>query len=204
MGLTVTRIAAGVALARARMATLEQELNVADARLGDGDTGGMLRRVLDFMAEQQMDGTDDVGASLGILARAAAAATGSSLGTLLATGLLTMSKRTKGRTEIPWSELAPLLEQARDAVMARGGAKLGDKTVVDALDAVSTALAGAGDQDAVRARAIAACDAALVRFRNEPCRMGRARMYADKSIGMDDPGMLAFARLIDSVCRRGS
>lgn len=83
MGLTVTHIAAGVALAHGRMATLEQELNAADAKLGDGDTGGMLRRVLDLMAEQRMEGIDDVGVSLGILAKAAASATGSSLGTLL-------------------------------------------------------------------------------------------------------------------------
>lgn len=80
--------------------------------------------------------------------------------------------------------------------MARGGAKLGDKTVVDA---VATALAGLGDGRDVREAAASASADALARFRDQPCRMGRARMFADRSVGNDDPGMLAFARLVAAM-----
>ena len=34
-------------------------------------------------------------------------------------------------------------------------------------------------------------------FRDEPNKIGRARVYAEKSIGLDDPGMMAIARMID-------
>lgn len=202
-GLTVAHIAAGIARARARMVTLEADLNEADARLGDGDTGGMLARVIDRMAEQPLDGSkaggDDLAAAFSLLARAAAAATGSSLGTLIATALLTMAKATRGTPELRWAAVGPVLGQARDAMLARGGASLGDKTVVDALDAVAKAVSGIDDPAALRAAAVTAAGSALAEFRDRPCKVGRARMYAERSVGHDDPGMLAFARLVEAM-----
>lgn len=199
MGFGSSDISAAIARAKARMATLEQDLNAADSQLGDGDTGGMLARVIDRLSEEKLDGVQDVGAAFSALARAAVSATGSSLGTLLATALMTMSKATRGRADVPWSELGDLLAAARDAMLARGGAKLGDKTVIDALDAIAQATRGIEDGASLARAASASAGEALDRFRNEPCRMGRARMFGDKSRGMDDPGMLALARLTDAI-----
>ena len=44
-----------------------------------------------------------------------------------------------------------------------------------------------------------AADEALRSFRDRPSRLGRARMFGDKSIGLDDPGMLAFRRVLDGL-----
>ena len=44
--------------------------------------------------------------------------------------------------------------------------------------------------------ACAAADAALVEFRSRESRLGRARMYGARTVGRDDPGMLAAARLL--------
>jgi dihydroxyacetone kinase-like protein len=74
--------------------------------------------------------------------------------------------------------------------------------VLDGLQAVATALAAApNDADDTDARRVAsdASRAALDAFRNKPNRIGRARMFADKTIGMDDPGMVALQRMIDSL-----
>lgn len=184
--------------AQKRMTELEQELNAADSRLGDGDTGSMLARVMGKLAEVDLASADDMGAAFMALARAAVSATGSSLGTLLASALMTLSRETKERSSVEWHDLAPLLIAARDAMIARGGAKLGDKTVLDALDALANAVAGLG-QPELRAAALAAGPAVLDRFRDLPCQIGRARMFAEKSKGMDDPGMLAFVRLTEAV-----
>lgn len=40
---------------------------------------------------------------------------------------------------------------------------------------------------------------ALEAFRDKPNRIGRARMFADKSIGIDDPGMVALQRMVDAI-----
>src|ERR1700744_5647504 len=132
-------LSVAVARPHAAMASLEQPLNEADAKLGDGDTGSMLARVFDRLSEVDLKGQSELGAAFRALAAASMAATGSSLGTVFGTGLMTAGRETKGLAELDWSRLSPMLAAARDAMLARGRAKLGDKTVLDALDAVATA-----------------------------------------------------------------
>jgi dihydroxyacetone kinase-like protein len=36
-------------------------------------------------------------------------------------------------------------------------------------------------------------------YRDRPSKLGRARMFGDKSIGLDDPGMLALRRVVDAL-----
>lgn len=195
----VSDIKAVAAMAAAAMINLEQELNAADAKLGDGDTGGMLARVIGAIDSASVPSDADVGACFSAHAKAAAMATGSSLGTLFATALMTIARDTKGREAVPISELGPLLGKARDAMMARGGASLGDKTVLDVLDATSNALLGIEDSRTAKQQAVASAQAALDAYRGRPNKIGRARMFADQTIGLDDPGMLAFVKLCEAV-----
>ncbi|TCR66134.1 DAK2 domain-containing protein [Bosea sp. BK604] len=198
-GIELAALAGAVARAKARMATLEQELNLADSRLGDGDTGVMLARVVDAMAAIDYAAEPDIGAALGLMARKTASATGSSLGTLIATGLLTVSKRVKGEPAIAYADLGGHIAAVVAAMAARGGATLGDKTVLDILDALARALDGKGDGASAASAAVEACRTTLAEFRDRPCRIGRARMFAEKSIGMDDPGMLAVHELVLAI-----
>ena len=76
------------------------------------------------------------------LLRCAQAFTGvsaSTYGTLVATGLMAAAKSTKGRTAVPWTEIPGLLGAALAAMTARGKGQLGDKTVLDALEAARAA-----------------------------------------------------------------
>lgn len=201
MGMNTTDLQNAVARLAENLPSLEQELNAADAKLGDGDTGGMLARVIAAMHSATLPEDGDVGSALSAYARATAGATGSSLGTLLATAMLTVSKQTKGRNQVPWSELGSLLEQARDAMSSRGGAGLGDKTILDALDAVARAIHGLDQPTMIYPAAEAAAKSALGEFRDRPNKIGRARMFADGSKGHDDPGMLAMVRIIETIGR---
>ncbi len=194
MAITTLSLKTGIARAIAKMASFEQELNEADAKLGDGDTGTMLANVVRKFAEVDIQADGDVGEAFRNLAKAAAAATGSSLGTLFATGLLAMSKQTSGEKEVAWERLGELLRTACAAMLARGGSNLGDKTVLDALDAAAEGAAQAKGKSAP-AMAVSAAAEKLELLRPEQCKIGRARMFADKSRGIDDPGMLAFVGL---------
>ena len=199
MTIASSSLARAVAAANRAMVDLEQQLNEADAKLGDGDTGGMLARVLSRMADVDTDNAPDIGAALTHLAKAATMATGSSLGTLFATGLLAIGRQLRGRASIDVSELSPLIELARDAMMARGGAALGDKTVLDSLSAITVALRDANVADDAAKLASDAAERALIEFRQKPNRIGRARMFGDQTIGIDDPGMLAIAELTKAL-----
>jgi dihydroxyacetone kinase-like protein len=184
-------LTACVEAAHKAMGDLEQVLNAADAKLGDGDTGTMLARLFAGLAQTDLSQASDISTAFYALARAAATSTGSSLGTLVATALLTLGKETKGQDAIEPSAMPALLAKAMDAMMARGKAELGDKTILDSVDAIIRRLAETPDLQA----AADAGEDALNKFRSMPNRIGRARMFGDQTIGIDDPGMLAVARL---------
>ena len=78
-------------------------------------------------------------------------------------------------------------------MQARGKAELGGKTVLDSLDYVARTTDKADDKASAAAEAV---DRALEDFRDKPATVGRARIFGEKSIGLDDPGMLAMQSVI--------
>jgi hypothetical protein len=107
-----------------------------------------------------------------------------------------------GCAAMPFRELGALLTIAQDSMLKRGRASLGDKTVIDAIAAVATAIEGKDDAAAVAVAAREAAESVLVKFRDCSCRIGRARMWGDKSKGLDDPGMLAMAKLTTIIAEQ--
>ena len=80
--------------------------------------------------------------------------------------------------------------------MARGKASLGDKTVLDALDAAARAADGKSEPGEILAAAAAAVDATLAQMREMQAKIGRARIFGERSIGLDDPGMRALREML--------
>jgi dihydroxyacetone kinase-like protein len=182
-----------------KMESCANELNALDGQLGDGDLGVTMVRGTRAVAAELPNLPDDVGLALLKCAQAFTKLSGSTYGTLLATGLMSAAKATKGRVEVPWSEVSPLLGSAGQAMAQRSGGKLGEKTVLDALEAVRAATEGIDAPDALLAAADQAMGKCLDHFRNQPARQGRARIFGEKSVGKDDPGMLAFQRIIEGL-----
>lgn len=199
--MSIDRAALQAAIARLKEAMDRDanELNTIDGALGDGDLGVTMTRGMALVAEQSGDLPEDMGRALLTCAQAFTKSSGSSYGTLLATGLMAVAKAVKGETGIPAARVSELTATARDAMQARGKADLGGKTVLDSLDAIARATAGLGEPDTVRKAAAQAVSDALDAFRNEKATVGRARIFGEKSIGMDDPGMLAMARIVQAV-----
>lgn len=175
------------------------ELNELDGRLGDGDLGATLEKCAANVAGALAGMPDAPDAIFKQCAQACAKASGSSFGTLLAQAFLAAAKRVAGRTELSAGDFGPLLHEIVAVLSARGGAKLGDKTMLDSIDAIARALTGVpADADHGRI-AFDAAQQALDAFRPQPNKIGRARMFADKSVGLDDPGMVAVARMAASL-----
>ena len=55
--------------------------------------------------------------------------------------------------------------------------------------------------DSVKDKAVAAVDAALA-VRDKPASIGRAGMFVEKGIGLDDPGMLAMKYCVYAITGR--
>ncbi|MGA3402261.1 MAG: dihydroxyacetone kinase subunit L [Acetobacteraceae bacterium] len=196
MALTSTALADGLARIAAHMDTVADELNALDGQLGDGDLGVTMTRGGRALREILPALPADVGMALLACAQAITKVSGSSYGTLLATGLMAAAKATRGRTEVPWNETAALLRAALAAMIARGKASLGDKTVLDALDAAAQGAEGRSQPQEILAAAAAAVDATQERMRGMQAKVGRARIFGERSIGLDDPGMRAFREML--------
>jgi dihydroxyacetone kinase-like protein len=175
------------------------ELNDLDGRLGDGDLGATLEKCAANVKAALPDMPDSLEGSFRSAAQACAKASGSSFGTLLAVAFLGAAKWVPPRTTLTRTDLAALLSHTIEILSARGGAALGDKTMLDSLDAVARALDAANDADDLSAKARAAAAEAIAQFRGRPNRIGRARMFAEKSMGMEDPGMVAVLRMTEAL-----
>lgn len=200
----IDRAALQAAIARldARMQAEADALNAADGALGDGDLGVTMTRGMELVAEAAPDLPADLGQALLRCAQAFTKSSGSSYGTLLATGLMAIAKAVKGRETVEPSEVSGLVAAARDAMMARGKAELGGKTVLDSLDAMAAATAGRDTPQAVAEAAATAAETAMEAFRSKPATVGRARIFGDKSRTMLDPGMLAMTRIAQAIAGR--
>src|SRR5271157_4345881 len=201
MSAAITTAVLRGALARiaAKMELCSDELNALDAQLGDGDLGVTMVRGTRAVVSELPQLPDDVGMALLMCAQAFTKLSGSTYGTLLATGLMSAAKTTKGRTEVPWSEVSPLLAGALQAMAQRSGGKLGEKTLLDSVEAVRAATEGINNPTALVMASDQAVGKCLDRFRHQPARQGRARIFGEKSVGKDDPGMVAFQRIIEGL-----
>lgn len=183
-------------------AAMEREapaLNEIDGALGDGDLGITMTRGMQGVSAGAAEMPADLGQALLRCAQAFTKTSGSSYGTLLATGLMAAAKALKGRESVEASEVSGLIAAARDAMQARGKAELGGKTVLDSLDAVAKATEGLSDPAEVARAARDAAREAMEAFKDKPATVGRARIFAEKSRTMLDPGMLAMTRIVEAV-----
>ena len=154
---------------------------------------GSLKEVL--AANQQAEPGTLLAACGGAIARHAP----STSGTLVATGFLRAAKVVGEPAGNVVEVLAGAFVAAQEGVQARGKAAVGDRTIVDGLQAASTSLldsaaAGLSLAEALRAAADAAGAATDATAAMEP-RIGRASWVPDRAKGHPDAGcaMLAIA-----------
>jgi len=126
----------------------------------------------------------------------------STYGTLLATGLMAAVKVTKERTMVPWAGISFLLARALHAMSERGKAQLGDKAVLDAIEAARQATEGLDQPSALVDGAVRGIAALIEQLRDCFFRQGRPAFYGAKAIGRDDPGMIVFKRIVESLGQR--
>jgi dihydroxyacetone kinase len=177
----------------AALRTNSDYLTELDQAVGDGDLGITASKVADALetyAEQ--DAGDDLGKYLAAGGMAVNRAASSTLGTLLASGLMSAGKTARGQESLSSEDVAGLLEVAFEGLKTRGKAKLGDKTILDALNPASEAFRHAiteGHDIAAAGQAMLAASVSgrdvVTPLRN---RVGRAGWVGERTEGKVDPG----------------
>jgi dihydroxyacetone kinase len=188
------------------MRLAEAELGRLDAVAGDGDHGsGMVRGLTAAVAAAQEAAGS--GQGLGSVLRHAGAAwadhAGGTSGALW--GLLLVELGTQlGDTVRPDPpSVAAAIGYATAAIMERGGARPGDKTLLDALSPFAEVLSKGASDGLYLAPAWQAAASAAEQAARETAglaaRIGRARALGARGVGSPDPGAISMSLCIAAV-----
>lgn len=188
------------------MRVAEAELGRLDAVAGDGDHGsGMVRGLTAAVEAAQEAGGS--GQGLGSVLRHAAAAWadygGGTSGALWGLLLARLGTQLGDTVRPDPPSVAAAIRHATAAVAERGGARLGDKTLLDALIPFAEVLSkGVGDglplAPAWQAAASAA-ERAAGETAGLAARIGRARVLGARGVGSPDPGAISMSLCIAAV-----
>ncbi|MET4098014.1 dihydroxyacetone kinase [Agrococcus sp. UYP10] len=199
-------IAASLAAVADAIDEAAEELGHMDSVAGDGDHGiGMQRgsRAGSDAATAALRAGAGAKTTLTWAADAWSDRAGGTSGAIWGEMLRTLGEHVGDDRHVTSQTVADGIVAAKDAVMAFGKAKVGDKTMVDAIVPFSDDLsrriadgqrlrdawghsAGVADEAAQETAALAAT-------------LGRAKSHGDKSIGTPDPGAVSFALICSTI-----
>jgi dihydroxyacetone kinase-like protein len=174
-----------------------------DGLAGDGDFGTSLATGFRQIEKEWGEiPKTDIGAMLLKISMIVSKHVGGSSGPIWGTGFMKAAMLTRGKTAITLEDLAGMLGSAIDGIQARGGAKLGDKTLLDALIPVHEKLEAAGeDKAAVLKDAAEVADKAIDETRSLRAGRGRASQVGERSMDTPDPGIVAIATILQDWCK---
>lgn len=191
------------------MIASKDELTALDAELGDGDLGRTISRGFTAIKDALADTSNlesDVGKFLFAQGKAFSNAAPSSFGSLFGTVLTAGGKALRGKEAATLTDLADASQAALDTLMERGGAKIGDKTMLDAMQPAITAMRGVlsehGDAaalDTFFSAAAAAAQQGAQDTAKMQSQIGRASWQQERSVGKMDPGARAIAMMLQAA-----
>lgn len=197
--LTKEQVKEMLLLAADRIIAAEPQLSEADRNLGDGDHGLGMQRGMnaakDKLAPLEVDSIEKAFTTVGMaMMSSMGGASGAIFGTLFRNG----GKAVAGKEVLDAAALADFFKGALEGVKSRGGAAVGDKTVVDALEPAADAAQASVGLDLTAA--IAAIDAGakqgLENSKALVAKFGRAKTLGDAAIGFPDAGAMSVTVIV--------
>jgi dihydroxyacetone kinase-like protein len=164
-----------------------------DRVVGDGDLGLTMSDGFRAAYQAGKDSPEtDIGKMLYTAGKAMSTAVPSTMGTLMASGLMQAGKVLKGKTEVKNEDIAIFFMAYEEGVMARGKAKVGEKTFLDGLDpaveAMKASLAAGDELSAVAEKAVRAAQEGFEKTTDMIAVHGRAATRGEDSRSLEDPG----------------
>jgi dihydroxyacetone kinase-like protein len=184
----------------------EKEFGDLDAVAGDGDFGYSLARGFEkVLADWDSYDRSDSATFIKKVAMTLTSKIGGTSGPIWGTAFLRAAKTAEGR-ELDGTVVVEMLRAAVEGIQQRGGAELGDKTLIDAIapgtDALEEAV-GSGTSGPEGAKAFAeAARKAAEDTAELQARRGRASYTGERSKGSPDPGAVAVAVIAEDLTTR--
>lgn len=200
-------LATGVAEALEALAkTVDEnasELGRIDSIAGDGDHGiGMQNgsRSASNAAWKAANAEAGAGTVLRIAGDAWQDGAGGSSGALWGAMLRELGAAFGDQEGFKAENLRTGVKAALDKIVSQGGAKVGDKTMVDAISPFAETLnADAGDISSAWKSAVQAAKQGAEASKDMMPGLGRARSHGKKALGVPDPGAVSFSLIVAAM-----
>jgi dihydroxyacetone kinase len=177
---------------------LEDELNKLDAKVGDGDTGSTFATGARDIQKQNKGKKlplNNVADLLGVVGDRLATVMGGSSGVLMSIFFTAAGKKVAEGEKLPKALLFGL-----ERMKHYGGADLGDRTMIDALQPALEAL---GKKDALKGAAKAAAKGAKDTASMKKANAGRSSYLSSESLkGVKDPGAVAVEKVFEALAKK--
>lgn len=182
------------------MAENKQKLIEMDSIVGDGDLGLTMSDGFATAAKAAGESSEtDIGKLFYLAGKSMSTAVPSTMGTLMAYGLMNVGKALKGKLELAPASFGDVWEAYEQGVMNLGKAKLGDKTFLDGLHpAIEAFRQTEAVTDGFHMAAKAAMDGA-VSTTTLLAVHGRAASRGEASRTLLDPGAYVAALIVQSI-----
>lgn len=197
--LSKDEVKAMLLLACERIIAAEPMLSQADRDLGDGDHGMGMERGMRAATEKLNAGeVESIEKAFSTVGMAMMSSMGGASGAIFGTFFRNGGKALSGKESFDAAALAAFLQAGVDGVKQRGGAAIGDKTCVDAMEPAATKAAEVAAQslpDAITAVA-AAAEAGKEASKAMVAKFGRAKTLGEACIGFPDAGACSVVVII--------
>ena len=185
----------------------EQYFCELDSFAGDADFGVSLATGFRVVEQDWKDlDRTSIGAFLLKISMIITKNVGGCSGPIWGTGFMRAGALSKDRTSITLEDLDKMLTAAIEGIQKRGGAQLGDKTLLDSVipirDIVREGAAKDTDPGEVLRQATQVANDAIERTKPWVAKRGRQQFTGDRSAGTPDPGIVAIATMMNDLCKQ--
>ena len=190
----------------AAVTAAEQELTEIDSRFGDADHGLTMSKIAKAISAAAGESEGGIQAMLDDAAMAVMVLNGGSAVPLWNTWLDGLQEEAPEGNEIDTAGIQAIFAKALKALSDMSGAKVGDKTMMDALIPASEAVAAyaGADEAGLFAAAAQAAAAGAENSKNFVSKFGRAKSYGAQTIGTPDAGAMSIAYFFRGLAQDSS
>ena len=185
------------------VAAAEGELTEIDSRFGDADHGLTMSKIAKAISDAVEGSEGGIRSMLDDAAMAVMSLNGGSAVPLWNTWLDGMQEAAPEGDEIDIPGLQAVFAKALEELDDMSGAKVGDKTMMDALIPASQAIAaydGSDEAGLFAAAARAAAEGAEA-SKGSVSKFGRAKSYGEKTIGTPDAGAMSMSYFFQGLAQ---
>jgi len=180
-------------------------LSELDGKIGDGDHGINMAKGFALTRSRLGDREVSLSEGLGLIGKTLMTEIGGAMGPIYGTLFVQMSLKSKDKPQTDAALFGAMLKAAREALYELGGAKVGDKTIMDTLIPAQESYQAAVDRGASLQKALEQMADAAEKGKestvNLVAKIGRSSRLGERSRGVLDAGAASCALILQTFAK---